>query len=53
MTSALKGGGDPGKLDEVREFTKGGCVKMWTRGEGVKTSEDFADVINGRPSKKH
>ena len=44
MTSALKGReGGPGKADEVREFSKGGCVKMQTR--GVKKFEYFADVI--------
>ena len=49
MTSALKGVGGPGKADKVREFSKGGCVKMRTRGEGVKKSETFADVIYGSP----
>ena len=39
-------GGGPGKADKVREFSKGGCVKMQTR---VKKSENFEDVINGRP----
>ena len=34
-------------MDKVREASKGGCVKMWTRGEGVQKSENFADVING------
>ena len=32
MTSALKGGRGPGKADKVREFRKGGFVKIWTRG---------------------
>ena len=32
MTSALEGGGGPGKADKVREFSKGGCVKVRTRG---------------------
>ena len=39
MTSALKGVGGPEKADEV---SKGGCV-----GEGVKKSDNFADVIYG------
>ena len=35
MMSALKGReGGPGKADEVREFSKGGCVKMLTGGRG-------------------
>ena len=54
MTSALKGReGGPGKADEVREFSKGGCVKMLTGGEGVKQSENFADVIYGSPLRGH
>ena len=32
MMSALRGEGGPGKADEVREFSKGGCAKMRTRG---------------------
>ena len=47
MTYALEWG--LGKADEVREFSKGGCVQLRTRGEGVKKTEAFADVINGRP----
>ena len=44
-----KGGrGVSGKADEGRELSKGGCVNLRTRGgEGVKKSENFADVING------
>ena len=34
MTSALQGEGGLGKADEVRESSKGSCVKMRTRGEG-------------------
>ena len=45
MTSAL----EKRKADEVREFSKGGCMKMRTRGEGVKKSENFVDVIYGSP----
>ena len=41
MTSALKGGGGPGKADKVREFSKGGCVKMRTRGEGCQKIGKF------------
>ena len=37
-------GGTP-KADAVRKLSKGGCVKMQTRGEGVKKSENFADII--------
>ena len=46
MMSA-QGGGEGGtpKADAVRKLSKGGCVKMQTRGEGVKKSENFADVI--------
>ena len=47
MMSAQGGGreGTP-KADAVRKLSKGGCVKMQTRGgEGVKKSESFVDVI--------
>ena len=45
MTSALKGGCH-GKADEGN----GGCVNVTvTRGEGVKKSDNFAEVIYGRP----
>ena len=37
-------GGTP-KADAVRKLSKGGCVTMQTRGEGVKKSENFADII--------
>ena len=40
MTSAL----EKRKADEVREFSKGGCVKCG-QGGGTKKSENFADVI--------
>ena len=33
----------------VRKLSKGGCVNLQTRGEAVKKSEIFADVINGSP----
>ena len=33
------------KADAVRKLSKGGCVKMQTRGKGVKKYEHFADVI--------
>ena len=50
MTSAPRGeGGFSEKADEVRELSKGSCVNLQTRGEGVKKSENFADVINGSP----
>ena len=46
MMSA-RGGGEGGtsKADAVRKLSKGGCVKKQTRGEGVKKSENFADII--------
>ena len=49
MTSALEGG--PGKADKVREFSKGGCVKMRTR-EGGQEIGNISDVINGKPQGK-
>ena len=39
------GGGVPSKADIVIKLSKGGCVNLRTRGEGVKKSENFADVI--------
>ena len=48
MTSALRGRG-PGKADEVRELSKGGCVNMQTRVRGFKKLEIFANIINERP----
>ena len=46
MTSALRGGGGvPSKADKVIKLSKGGCVDLWTRGEGVQKFENFADVI--------
>ena len=37
MMSALElGCGGTGNADEIREASVGGCVKMRTRGEGVK-----------------
>ena len=46
MMSA-QGGGEWGtpKADAVRKLSKGGCVKMQTRGRGSQKSENFADVI--------
>ena len=47
MTSALEGGRGHGKADEGN----GGCVNMTVtreEEEGVKKSENFADVIFGR-----
>ena len=52
MTSALRGEGGVGpKDDEVRErgFSTVNLNQMRTRGEGVKKSENLADVINGWP----
>ena len=49
MTSALRGEGVPSKADIVSNLSKGGCVNLWTRGEGVNKSENFADVIYGSP----
>ena len=37
------GGGTP-KADAVRKLSKRGCVKMQTRGGGVKKSGNFTDV---------
>ena len=47
MMSLLEEGEGTGKADEVREASKGGCVKMRTRREGeeVKKFVTFADVI--------
>ena len=50
MTSALRG--VPSKADIVSNLSKGGCVNLRTRGEGVKKSENFADVIYGSPQRK-
>ena len=49
MTSALRGEGVPSKADIVSNLSKGGCVNWRTRGEGVKKSENFADVMYGSP----
>ena len=49
MTSALRGEGVPSKADIVSNLSKGGCVNLQTRREGVKKSENFADVIYGSP----
>ena len=39
------GRGVPSKADIVIKLSKGGCVNLRTRGEGVQKSENFADVI--------
>ena len=45
-----KGGrGVPSKTDIVSNLSKGGCVHLRTRGQGVKKSQNFADVIYGSP----
>ena len=49
MTSALRGAGVPSKADIVSNLSKGGCVNLQTRGEGVKKSKKIADVLNGSP----
>ena len=38
MTSALRGEGVPSKADIISNLSKGGCVNLRTRGEGVKKS---------------
>ena len=50
-TSTQRGRGAYPKADIVLELSKGGCVKLRTRGEGggVKKPEKFVDVLNGRP----
>ena len=48
-TSALRGEGVPSKADVVSNLSKGGCVNLRTRGEGVKKSEMLADVLTGSP----
>ena len=45
MTSALGGGGGPPKAEVVRKLSRGGCVNLRTRGEGVQKSQNFVDVI--------
>ena len=37
------------KADIVLEISKGGCVILRTRGEGVQKPEISADVLNGSP----
>ena len=49
MMSALKGEGVPSKADIVSNLSKGGCVNLRTKGEGVIKSEILADVIYGSP----
>ena len=34
MTSALEGGGGPGKVDQVKELSKGGCSEDADKGGG-------------------
>ena len=43
------GRGVPSKADIVSNLSKGGCVNLRTRGEGVKKSDIFADFIYGSP----
>ena len=43
------GEGVPSKADIVSNLSKGGCMNLRTRGEGIKKSEIFADVLNGSP----
>ena len=53
MMSALRGGGRlPSKAGIVSNLSKGGCVNLRTRGEGVKKSEIFAYIIIGNPLTK-
>ena len=52
MMSALEGGAGPGKADKVRELSKGGCVKMQTRGEGVKKIQKFCDCHKWKAGEK-
>ena len=49
MTSALRGEGGTFKSRHSNQPSKGGYVFLWTRGKGVKKSENFADVIYGSP----
>ena len=49
ITSVLRGEGVPSKADIVSNLSKGGCMNLRTRGEGVKKSEIFVDIINGIP----
>ena len=44
-----EGGEVPSKADIVSKLSKGGCMNLRTRGEVVKKSEHFADVIYGSP----
>ena len=52
MTSALRGEGGTFKSRHSNQPSKGGYVFLWTRGKGVKKSENFADVIYGSPLTK-
>ena len=45
MISAQGGGGGTPIADVVRKLSNGGCVKLQSRGLGVKKSENLADVI--------
>ena len=50
MMSASEGEGAHGKADAIRELRPFYCinqVQMRKRGEGVKKSEIFVDIING------
>ena len=46
LTSALRGEGGTFKS----RLSEGGCVNLQTRGEEIKKSELYADIINGSPS---
>ena len=46
MTSALGGGGGPPpKAVIVRKLSKGGCMNLQTRGEGVQKSPNFCRLL--------
>ena len=45
MSAQGEGEGGAPKADAVRKLSKGGCVKMQSRGLMVKKFENFADVI--------
>ena len=52
MTSALEGGGGSGKAaDKIRMASKGGCVKMWTRGRGARFF--LRDITKSLPRARH
>ena len=51
MMSA-QGGGRGRTPKSVRKLSKRGSVKMQSRGEGVKKSKNFADVVYTRPPRQ-